>query len=258
MGVIYKTGDSLDRVCVPTNFRFNILRVLTEFIQKYCRKQDTRILDVGCGNGIYSLYFLSSGATGSYLGIDISEKFIGKDWLRFSSLPGRLRIEFRVLNAASLTDSVQGTFNSCICLVMLEHVREYQEILPQIYKLMEAGGYTLIIVPSKYTWLFSMGRHGYHFFSQDAILTQAKAHNFTLIECIRVGGIFGFFFDLSFSWIMSTLCKFINVDEAILKLTTACGKRYQDNFHIMRTLDRKFPFLEAGYAYILKKNQNTC
>lgn len=58
---------------IESPIRFCTDNAIKQLIDKYCLKNNTTILDVGCGKGHYYQYFTSHAKKGSYLGIDINE-----------------------------------------------------------------------------------------------------------------------------------------------------------------------------------------
>jgi ubiquinone/menaquinone biosynthesis C-methylase UbiE len=92
------------------------------------------VLDVGCGGSPYR--FLLERSTTEYVGIDITDaqKF---DYANPEIVPfdGR-HIPFP-----------DGRFNAVICTEVLEHVEHYQELVDEMYRVLEDGGAAIITVP---------------------------------------------------------------------------------------------------------------
>jgi 2-polyprenyl-3-methyl-5-hydroxy-6-metoxy-1,4-benzoquinol methylase len=254
MGISYKMGSPLNKMFIPTFFRFSNIQVLSWFIRSYCCKDKfIDILDVGCGSGIYSLFFMEEGVRGNYLGVDNSKKFCNKEWKEFSALSGSLKIDFNSIDATQLEGVLTDKFDIVICMAVLEHIKEFSQIIKQISRIVKSNSYILITVPSTYTWLFSLGRHGYHYFSKKTIINELQGNSLEVKKCLKMGGLAGYLFDLNLSWWLSLFYKFKNLDNFFLQVSDKIAGPYTKFLKIMNNIDETFSFPAIGYAYILKK-----
>jgi 2-polyprenyl-6-hydroxyphenyl methylase/3-demethylubiquinone-9 3-methyltransferase len=79
-----------------------------------------RILDVGCGGGIFAEALAGRGA--QVTGIDLSEKAIGV--ARLHQYESGARVDYRLVAAESLAAEMPRAFDVVTCLELLEHVPE--------------------------------------------------------------------------------------------------------------------------------------
>ena len=79
-----------------------------------------RILDVGCGGGIFAEALARLGA--SVTGIDLSEKAIGV--ARLHQYESGTAVDYRLVAAETLALEMPGAFDVVTCLELLEHVPE--------------------------------------------------------------------------------------------------------------------------------------
>jgi methionine biosynthesis protein MetW len=115
---------------------------LLDLFQKWVSADD-RCLDVGCGDGGTSGPWLTSHA-GQYVGVDISESAVAA--ARNRGLDAR-----RVTDARELPFE-QGSFDAAICLEVLEHVFQPQQVLEEIRRVLRAGGRVITTVPNVAHW----------------------------------------------------------------------------------------------------------
>ena len=99
---------------------FNLIRTkfLSDAIESYSNKKlkKTRILDVGCGGGIFCEPLARLGA--DVTGIDTNKKAIQS--AKFHAKSGNLNIKYLNTNLASMNDA--NKFDIITCMEVLEHV----------------------------------------------------------------------------------------------------------------------------------------
>lgn len=103
-----------------------------------------RVLDLGCGRGFY-LRFLSSRWPGLKLyGVDLNQKYlkIAKKSLKNN----HVHLVKADATKLSLSDNF---FDRIIASEILEHIKDDQKALSEIYRVLKPGGITLITVPNK-------------------------------------------------------------------------------------------------------------
>ena len=102
----------------PTAFFFERrLAIVSEFLGSL---KNARILDVGCGPGIYAE--LCTGLGLGYHGLDLSEGMIKEGQKRFGDLPG---VEFTIGSMRKLPFP-SNTFDGLMCLGALEYIPKNQ------------------------------------------------------------------------------------------------------------------------------------
>jgi cyclopropane fatty-acyl-phospholipid synthase-like methyltransferase len=138
----------------------------------------SRVLDLGCGNGVPATEELARRH--DVLGVDISERQV--EWAR-ENVP---EATFRVADATEL-DFEPATFDAIVSLYMLGHVprSEHTALLQRLHTWIRPGGYLLLSVEEDdpdnlRTWLETP-----MFFSSydaDTVLTVIQAAGFDVLE----------------------------------------------------------------------------
>ncbi|MCL4353219.1 class I SAM-dependent methyltransferase [Patescibacteria group bacterium] len=136
------------RVIDSSNFTYrDILGILNEYLPGR-----TKVLDIGCGAGVLSLYLASKGK--KVFGIDVSKKSISScrqsaEYLHFKN------IEFARMNFPR--EVPRSKFDLIICNEVLEHIAEDELALIKIHQMLTDKGVLVISVPSKNAPLYKMG-----------------------------------------------------------------------------------------------------
>jgi 2-polyprenyl-6-hydroxyphenyl methylase/3-demethylubiquinone-9 3-methyltransferase len=95
-----------------------------------------RVLDVGCGGGIFAEAVAALGA--QVTGIDLSEKGIGV--ARLHQYESGTSVDYRLVAAETLALEMPGTFDVVTCLELLEHVPEPASTVAACATLAKPGG----------------------------------------------------------------------------------------------------------------------
>lgn len=101
----------------------------------------SKILDIGCGNGVISMHLGSLGF--QVLGIDVSDKTI-KTAIQQNSQP---TVTFQQKSAEALSKEGQS-FDAIICSEVLEHLEDPGELLGKIYTILNKDGILIATVPN--------------------------------------------------------------------------------------------------------------
>lgn len=123
----------------------------TDYIERYyfaCKiAKDKSILDVACGSGYSTPLFINAGSL-SYDGIDIDEKQIASAKSRYAG-------ETYLNNKANYHVGDMRTFNNgktfdiITCYEVIEHVKDYESAIRNLYSLLNPGGVLLISTPNR-------------------------------------------------------------------------------------------------------------
>jgi SAM-dependent methyltransferase len=114
------------------------IKLLSPFI-----KNNTKILDIGCGSGgTYANHFIKA-KRGVWTGIDISEKALK------SAMHSR---KYKVDLNKQLPELDE--FDLIICLEVLEHTLYPADVVGYIDRHLSKDGVAIITVPNSYSWLF--------------------------------------------------------------------------------------------------------
>ena len=114
-----------------------------KLVLKYVRPGNA-LIDIGCGTGEF--LFKLRDHFNTLIGIDISphaieftKKRVGED--------KNVILHQGELASFRFPDEY---FNVCLCLDVLEHVRDLSSLLQEIYRILQAGGEIIVTVPNWY------------------------------------------------------------------------------------------------------------
>jgi len=136
------TGERLivydDSVNSPNYLRHKIAYV---FAEKFIRDKD--VLDNGAGSG-YGAYHLAVSGARKVVGIDISKEAVEYARQRYSSK----NLEFRTEDAAKLSFD-DKTFDVLTSFQVIEHIRDIDNFLREVVRVLKKPGIALISTPNK-------------------------------------------------------------------------------------------------------------
>lgn len=112
--------------------------------------QGKRILDVGCGEGIFSRHFAKLGA--KVTGVDISEVLIQAASQEEQRHP--LGIKYYTADAANMPMLQSESFNTAYCYMAMMDIANYREAIAEVSRLLKAQGKFVIVMvhPCFDTW----------------------------------------------------------------------------------------------------------
>jgi SAM-dependent methyltransferase len=99
------------------------------------------VLDFGCGWGALALAVSRLGAR-TVCGIDLNVK--GIERATEAAAASGLAVEFRVASETDRIAFVDASFDTILCFDVLEHVIEYERIIPEWRRVLRPGGRVLI------------------------------------------------------------------------------------------------------------------
>jgi ubiquinone/menaquinone biosynthesis C-methylase UbiE len=117
-----------------------------DLIQGYAPLEGSRILDVGCGLGVYVRKFQEF--TESAFGIDIDEKRLQEG---AKTTPGLL------LGASEQLPFRDGTFDVVVLNEVIEHVADDRATVAEAFRVTKPGGHVVVYAPNR---LFPFETHG--------------------------------------------------------------------------------------------------
>lgn len=125
----------------------NLLQGQTHFTD-YCVSQlgnvgSTRLLDIGCGNGIQTLYIGEKYRPLYLYGVDLSPMHVDLA-KRERSKRGLTQVDFGVDNAQSLASVADGSFDAAICIESSHHYPDKYAFLTQVKRVLRPGGQFVI------------------------------------------------------------------------------------------------------------------
>lgn len=153
--------------------------------------QDKKILDIGCGGGIFAESLALEGANVS--GIDVGE--VALDVAKVHLLESGLDIDYQKITAEEFAEQHKSEFDAVCCLELLEHVPDPKSIIKAAAVLVKDGGnlffstinrnpksYLFAIVGAEYVLnLLPKGTHNFDKFIKPSELdTAARNASLTL------------------------------------------------------------------------------
>ncbi|MCD6519615.1 MAG: class I SAM-dependent methyltransferase [Anaerolineae bacterium] len=116
-------------------------------VDSYLSLDGARILDVGCGLGLYLQRFRRAGAL--VYGVDI-------DWERVSQ--ARRELPHVVQASAEALPYPEGFFDIVFSHEVLEHVRDDRAAMREAYRVLKPGGHLVLFVPNRF---YPFETHGF-------------------------------------------------------------------------------------------------
>lgn len=168
-----------------------------QYIKNHTSLTGQKILDVGCGGGLFSEAMAAENA--QVTAIDMSETLI--DVAKNHAQQKNLLIDYRCQDIESLAEEMPHTFDILTCMELLEHVPDPQRMVATCAKLVKPQGklffstinrnpkaYLLAIVGAEYilNWL-PAGTHQYAELIRPAELTRWA--NTTHLNLVNLTGI---------------------------------------------------------------------
>ncbi len=122
--------------------------VRMEHVLGLLQEEGKKVLDIGCGPGIYTQELIERGHT--ITSIDIAPGMIERASKKFSDAIGQDRVSFRVGEIYDL-DGMQGYFDVIMCIGVISYIPEIKKFLKQLTSLLKPGGYAVIQISKKYS-----------------------------------------------------------------------------------------------------------
>lgn len=133
----------------------------------------SRVLDAGAGEGQYAHYFDKQ----RYVGVDLGVGDAAWDYRGLQAIADLAALPF-------LGDS----FDACVSIVTLEHVKEPARALAEIARSLKPGAPVLLVVPHE--WEVHQSPHDYWRFTRHGIQYLLEEAGFQQIRIEPVGGFF--------------------------------------------------------------------
>lgn len=153
------------------HFESSIKRAVSELAAKL--PVGARVLDAGAGEGKYSGFFRDH----RYCGVDFAMGDADWDYSGLGAVADLLALPFR-----------DESFDACLNIVTLEHVRDPAGALREINRTLRRGGRLLLIVPQD--WEVHQSPHDYFRFTRYGVRYLLGNAGFTEIEIHPAGGYF--------------------------------------------------------------------
>ncbi|MFC1944519.1 methyltransferase domain-containing protein [Chloroflexota bacterium] len=106
-------------------------------------KDECQILDIGCGDGVWTNELLKRGV--NIKGLDISSEDVAMAETRAKKLG--LAADYIVHDAQEIPFS-DNTFTDCIAICVLEHIPDDNKVFNEVYRILKPKGCFVLSVPS--------------------------------------------------------------------------------------------------------------
>lgn len=224
--------------------RFATNHAITQLIERYCPRINASILDVGCGKGDYLDYFVAEDIKGKYLGIDIKED---DNWHRRKTKVNELAVCFKVHDAQSL-GVLNEKFDFICAIQSIEHITDDVKAGKGMKTLLKNRGYILMTVPSRFSY-FLYGPHGHRRYNVFRIKKLASQNSLSIEELVKLGGIATFVLHFVL-WTIPAVIFGLKIWLTYRRLGFQNIITKLESFAM--NIDKILPWLEGGYAFILK------
>jgi len=148
-------------------------------------KKNIRILDYGCGNGEFSVFLIKNGF--DITAVDIDPESKNKIILQLTQQE-QLRFKFMHLVGQDSLNNYSQKFDVIICREVLEHIKDYKNIVNIFSNILNDTGYCIISVPTFFTEKYfgfcdknwAQKCEHVNIFKKRDILNLAKLNNFEI------------------------------------------------------------------------------
>src|SRR3990167_6714171 len=230
---------------------------------------DQKVIDVGSGGAFLPSLLSTLDKRLDYLGVDIDPK---KNSIKTD------KIKVKIVKKDILQFDSPKKFDIAACLWTLEHIKNHQSVCKKIFGLLNKEGFTVIAVPSIWSWPVEFGRHGFRYYSKSQIIKLVQSAGFGIDEFYEAGGILGLLFMLVYSWpryLVLLPLSIIYLSLKLLGITQNSWKEFSHkvvsklfySYHGSKNgvllhnlivskivaLDNKLKIFPASYVLILKK-----
>ncbi len=160
-------------------------------IEPYLGKNN---LEIGCGIGNISQFLVKRG---SLVAIDVSPKYIEEVKEKFKDCPDFFAYQWDA--SSSLPDFLkEGSFDTIICLNVLEHIEDDLKALKNMNRLLKINGHLCLLVPAGRFAYGSLDKEMGHFrrYSKKGLEKKLKQAGFEVVKSFHMNvlGLIGWIF----------------------------------------------------------------
>lgn len=164
-----------------------------------------KIIEVGCGIGNFTP---TLSQYGEVVGIDIEKKFVKKN------SDARIKVGYGDIEKGEYFFR-NATFDTAVCINVLEHIQDDKEALKNLYLLLKREGYLILLVPIHDFLYGEIDKNIGHLrrYSPNILKSELKNLGFTIIKSRKLNflGAIGWF-------LAGRILKDKQVDESKIKL----------------------------------------
>lgn len=123
--------------------------ILRDYGSEFDRRGEWKLLDAGSGFGQYDRFILQEFPRVKVKAVDVKADYLEDSRIYFNKEISSGRIDFRQEDLLELNYS--GQFNFAICIDVLEHIEDDRQVMDNIYRALQSGGFFLMHSPSVYS-----------------------------------------------------------------------------------------------------------
>ena len=124
----------------PFKTLHHINPVRTEYVKQFVDLNGKKVLDVGCGGGVFSEAMAKSGA--EVTAIDLAEDAL--EVAKLHLLESGLEVNYVCQSVEEFAKDNEETFDVIVCMEMLEHVPDPQSIVDSLSKILKPDGFLFL------------------------------------------------------------------------------------------------------------------
>lgn len=114
--------------------------VRTEYVKQFVELTDKKVLDVGCGGGVFSEAMAANG--GKVTAIDLAEDSL--EVAKLHLYESHLKIDYKQQSVEDFAKENANSFDLVVCMEMLEHVPDPQSVVDACAKILKPGGWLFL------------------------------------------------------------------------------------------------------------------
>lgn len=194
-----------------------------------------KCLNVGCGtDGRYRQLLAEFDVDG----VDIADP-------QGKSMPWR----YHRCDASQLPFS-DNSFDLAVAVECFEHIENNVAAMREVARVLKPGGYLVVTVPTQWTWLFELGRHGPHYYNRHALENLIVKGGLNVSQSHACGGAFFWVANLAKSWLSPLGLRLLGsrwwglIDMALLPV-----------YRLSQLTDRALPFPPTTWLMVARKRE---
>ncbi|MDP2947019.1 MAG: class I SAM-dependent methyltransferase [Nanoarchaeota archaeon] len=149
----YESSDSYFRIYSPGKESLHVNQEFNRFIDFLRIPENSKILEVGCGDGRFTKYLLHRGY--KVTALDLSENIIDRIRQGIKGSQYEQNLKLYVGNLEKLPFP-ENTFDACVCVHVLHHTENIEKSVGEMARVIKKSGIVGFIEPNPYCpyWYF--------------------------------------------------------------------------------------------------------
>ena len=124
----------------PFKTLHHINPIRTDYVKKFVSLTDKKVLDVGCGGGVFSEAMAANNA--QVIGIDLANESL--EVAKLHLYESNHKIDYINKSVEDFAEQNENTFDVIVCMEMLEHVPNPQSIVDTCSQILKPGGWLFL------------------------------------------------------------------------------------------------------------------